>query len=387
MAKLTLRAIKAKHGDSLLLFAEGATVLIDGGPSGVYNQFLRDELQALERDGEDQPRIDLMMVSHIDADHIDGILDLTAELIEAREEDRETLVRIDRAWHNSFSDVIAKGSATSSASVKASAASAASAFDELTDLGLDADDSQLVLSSVAQGRQLRLDLKALNVDVNKRFNNRVALQDGAPGPWISGDLSLTVVGPTQSELDNLKKEWKKQLDKILEADGPASVAAAEKLDKSVSNLSSIVAIADADGKTALFTGDARGDMVLEWLENTGRLQPGNSIHFDIAKLPHHGSDRNVSPEFFERITADHYVVCGNGGHGNPEPKTLKMLFEARPGLDYKIHMTYGPDELKKNKKFKKEGNDTKLDELLSDPQKAAVLNFPADGETHIDIEL
>ncbi|MDJ0701016.1 MAG: hypothetical protein QNJ07_14275, partial [Woeseiaceae bacterium] len=246
---------------------------------------------------------------------------------------------------------------------------------------------ELVLPSVAQGRQLRLDLKALNVDVNKRFNNRVALQDGAPGPWISGDLSLTVIGPTQSELDKLRKEWKKQLKKILEADGPASVAAAEKLDKSVSNLSSIVAIADVDGKTALLTGDARGDMVLEWLENTGRLQPGNSIHFDIVKLPHHGSDRNVTPEFFERITADHYVVCGNGGHGNPEPKTLKMLFDARPDLDYKIHMTYGPKELKKNKKFKKEGNDTKLDTLLSDTNKAAVLNFPADGETHMDIEL
>ncbi|MDJ0700814.1 MAG: MBL fold metallo-hydrolase, partial [Woeseiaceae bacterium] len=158
MAKLTLRAIKAKHGDSLLLFAKGATVLIDGGPSGVYNQFLRDELRALERDGEDQPRIDLLMVSHIDADHIDGILDLTAELIEAREEDREPLVRIDRAWHNSFSDMIAQGNATSSASVKAAAASVASAFDELVDMGLDADDSELVLSSVAQGRQLRLDL-------------------------------------------------------------------------------------------------------------------------------------------------------------------------------------------------------------------------------------
>lgn len=387
MAKLTLRAIKAKHGDSLLLFAKGATVLIDGGPSGVYNQFLHDQLKALDRDGEDQPRIDLMMVSHIDADHIDGILDLTADLIEAREEDREPLVRIDRAWHNSFSDMIAKEEETSSASVKAEAASVASAFDELIDIGLAADDSNLVLSSVAQGRQLRLDLKALNVDVNKRFDNRVALQDGAPEPWTSGDLSVTVIGPTQSELDDLRKEWKKQLKKILEAEGPASVAAAQKLDKSVSNLASIVVIAEAGGKTALLTGDARGDMILAWLENTGKLQPGGSVHFDIVKLPHHGSDRNVSPEFFERVKADHYVACGNGGHGNPEPATLKMLFDARPDLDFTLHMTYGPEELKKNKKFKKVGNVAKLDELLADSEKAAVLNFPADGETHLDIEL
>jgi len=29
-------------------------------------------------------------------------------------------------------------------------------------------------------------------------------------------------------------------------------------------------------------------------------------------IPHHGSDRNVDPEFFKRVTADHYIVSGNG---------------------------------------------------------------------------
>ena len=49
MAEFIFRAVKAKHGDSLLLLADGVKVLIDGGPSGVYSQALRDQLSDLQR--------------------------------------------------------------------------------------------------------------------------------------------------------------------------------------------------------------------------------------------------------------------------------------------------------------------------------------------------
>ena len=372
---MILRAIKAKHGDSILLLGDGAQVLIDGGPSGVYNQTLRSQLQKLERDGEDQPRIDLLIVSHIDADHIDGVLDLTAEILEARDEEREPIVRIDRAWHNSFADTIAKSVAGKSSSVKAAAASIASAIEDLDIPGLDMRDSKLVLSSVAQGRQLRLDLKALNVDLNKRFANQIALQKSAVGPWKIGDINLTVIGPTQDEVDKLKTEWIKQLE-ILDRNGTIDLASGEGFDTSVSNLASIVVIAESHGKKALLTGDARGDMILRWLEKTEVLKPNESVHFDILKLPHHGSDRNVTPEFFKRVTADQYLVSGNGGHGNPEPNTFEMLFEARPNLDYEIHMTYSPDELRNNKAFVKAGNVERFDKVFNTDKRRNIRTFP-----------
>lgn len=386
MTGLTLRAIKAKHGDCLLLFAEDATVLIDGGPSGVYKRFLRGQLEALPKDGDEPPLIDLMMVSHIDADHIDGILDLTDELIEARNEERDPIVDIRRAWHNSFADTIAKITGAGVSASRGDAASLASAMDELDFSHFDPHDSKLVLSSVGQGRQLRLDLKALNIDVNQRFKDRMAILGNAASPWQCGALSLDVIGPAQEQIDKLKKTWAKDLKKILEKEADAETVALS-MDTSVSNLASIVVVAEAAGKTALLTGDARGEMIMEWLEKTGRLAPGGSIRFDILKLPHHGSNRNVTPEFFERVTADHYVFCGDGKHGNPEPETLKMLFEARPNLTYQIHMTYGPDELKSHKEFKKEGLISKLDDVLSPPERRAVLHYPADGETHIDISV
>ncbi|WP_306262690.1 MBL fold metallo-hydrolase [Pararhizobium sp. IMCC21322] len=386
MTALTLRVIKAKHGDSLLLFADDNTILIDGGPSGVYDRYLRHQLQALPKSGEEPPVIDLVMVSHIDADHIDGILDLTAELIEARDEERDPIVHVRRAWHNSFADTIAKSVGVSPAATRSQAASLAGAFDEMSLGGFDPHESKLVLASVGQGRQLRLDLKALNIDVNQRFKDRLALLDNAQTPWKSGALSLDVIGPGQEQVDRLRKEWAKKLKKILEKEADAETAA-HSMDTSVSNLASIVVVAEAYGKTVLLTGDARGKMIMEWLEKTGRLQSGGTVHFDILKLPHHGSDRNVTKEFFQRVTADHYVVCGDGKHGNPEPNTLDMLFEARPELNYTVHMTYSPAEIKTHKDFKKDGLDAKLDQILSDPGRVAALNFPGDGATHIDISI
>ena len=101
----------------------------------------------------------------------------------------------------------------------------------------------------------------------------------------------------------------------------------------------------------------------------------------------HGSDRNIDKRFFERVTADHYLICGNGGHGNPEPGTLQMLFDVRPDLNYQIHMTYGPAELKRNKTYKKHGNHTRLAELLNSPERRSILHYPKSGARSIDVEL
>ena len=103
-------------------------------------------------------------------------------------------------------------------------------------------------------------------------------------------------------------------------------------DDSVPNLSSIVVLAESgerERKTMLFTGDARGDKILQGLELVGLVEPGGSLHVDVLKCPHHGSIANVEQDFFERVTADHYVFSGNGEHGNPDRETLELLVAAR----------------------------------------------------------
>jgi hypothetical protein len=108
----------------------------------------------------------------------------------------------------------------------------------------------------------------------------------------------------------------------------------------VFNLSSIVVVAEAGGKSILLTGDARGDDILDGLEAEGLLKKGGTVHFDVLKLPHHGSERNVETDFFRQVTADHYVISADGRDGNPEVATLQMISDARKDSDdFTVHLT------------------------------------------------
>jgi hypothetical protein len=70
------------------------------------------------------------------------------------------------------------------------------------------------------------------------------------------------------------------------------------------------------------------------------MKPSGTLHVNILKVPHHGSSNNVDDDFFERISADHYVFSGDGEHGNPERETLEMLFRARGRAPFELHLTY-----------------------------------------------
>jgi hypothetical protein len=73
--------------------------------------------------------------------------------------------------------------------------------------------------------------------------------------------------------------------------------------------------------------------------------PERLVDSGVLKGQHHGSENNVTKDFFKRVTADHYVFSGNGQHGNPERATLEMLTEARGKAKYRILLTYPIDEI------------------------------------------
>lgn len=55
-------------------------------------------------------------------------------------------------------------------------------------------------------------------------------------------------------------------------------------------------------------------------------------------MPHFGSLRNVSPEFFRRVTADHYIIVPHQMFRLPAKEVLSMIVEARGAADYRIHL-------------------------------------------------
>ena len=334
-----LEALQAQHGDCLLLHygtaAKPQVIVIDGGPPPVYDKALRPALQKLKDDRGGTLKLPMVMVSHLDDDHIGGITKLSAELCDQLDNQQEQSWKIDTIWTNTFADLV-KDQPVLGSSLDAAAVSA-SVGESLP--GGDLEWSGAVVANVGQGRQLRDQAKRLG-KVNAPFDGLVISRQKAID--MKDGLSFVVVGPNESELAKLQKEWNKQIKRLKnKKKAPADVAA--YIDESAYNLSSVVVIAKSGGKTMLLTGDARGDYILQSLEDVGAVKKGKTLQVDILKMPHHGSDRNVDTDFFERIVADHYVFSGNGKFDNPEPECVRMLIDARGNDAYTMHLTYDPD--------------------------------------------
>ena len=387
---------RARKGDCLIVHYgskdEPGLVLIDGGPSQVYKPHLEPRLAQIRKarglgSNESLP-VDLMMVSHIDDDHINGILELTKELVEAKASQQPLPLKIRSFWHNTFDDIIGNTPDELVASVKASFGAASLSGEPDTE-GLDPDAAR-VLASVGQGFRLRDDARNLQLRINPQFGEKlvIAEKNGAPID-IGKGLKITVAGPMKAELIKLQKDHDAFLKKN-EADKKTKKALASFTDTSVANLSSLVLLAEVSKKSMLLTGDARGDKILEGLELAGLLKKGK-MHVNILKMPHHGSDRNIDRVFFQRVTADHYVFSGNGEHGNPERETLQMLLDESGDNEFTIHLTYPIDEIdierekdwkkeqQKEKTKKKDKPTTKVRENWS-PKKHSLTSFFAENK-------
>lgn len=361
----TLEAVPARYGDCLLLHYgtsdDPGLALIDGGPDQVWKPFLEKRLASIQKRRGDDFQIDLLMVSHIDDDHVLGVGEFTGAWRSAKTAGEKWPYPVKQAWFNSFERISnSKTLGAVTASVTASTGAAT-----LNEIDLDRpeiknpnkDEARAglkVLASVNNGNKVRKDLEALRVPINRGFAGDLVRPGGGPSvPFKLGpELTLHVAAPLSKQLEKLQLMFARKLE-------PEDALAAYT-DGSVPNLSSIAAIASYKGKTMLLTGDARGDYLIEGLKAEGLLAEGGTLHVDILKMPHHGSDRNVDPAFFTTITADHYVASADGTFGNPDRPTLEMLIDRRgKEAAYIIHLTYPLAQIDARRKQiweKKSGN-------------------------------
>lgn len=363
----SLDVIRARKGDCLILHYgsedDPRLIMIDGGPTSVYAPHLRPRIEKIRKARdlkEKEPlQVDLLMVSHVDDDHIQGILDLTKELIEARMGKKPQLVQVLSLWHNSFDNIIDNSPDELTAAFKSQFGTASMEGELPDDVTIDADDedeetivaSLKVLASIEQGSRLRGEAESLGFEPNPEFDGKLIMAtENGEAVDIGPGLKFTVVGPMKPELVKLHKKHEEWLIDLKEKGKSPPEALAAYVDKSVPNLSSIVVLAEVGDKRMLLTGDARGDKILEGLELVGLIEKGGKMPVDLLKVPHHGSSNNLDDDFFERITADHYVFSGDGEHGNPERESLQMLLDARGDDDYTIHLTYPIAEIDEARK-------------------------------------
>ena len=307
-----MRVVQAEFGDCFLLEYGSAVaprfLLVDGGPPDTWELHLESELAGIAQVGG---TLDLVMLSHVDNDHIVGLLDLLARL---RADGAAPLIGVGGIWHNSFGRTV-DVDGTLGPRLRAATMNAASV------------QSAVAVNGIAEGNALRLAAQALGIPLNAGFPGDLVCADDHPQPVLLDNLKLTVVGPTRANLDELRAQWQTWLaaheDAV--ADGDPQVMA--NSDRSVPNLSSIVVLAEADGKRVLCTGDGRSDHLLQGLGQAGLLDAGGAVHVDVLKVAHHGSDRNATRKFFRLVTADTYVLSANGKDDNPDLATLIWIVE------------------------------------------------------------
>jgi beta-lactamase superfamily II metal-dependent hydrolase len=311
---LDLHVIQAEHGDCFLAEyrsqGPSRSILIDGGPSQTYANHLK---YALHDRVSETGRLDLIVISHIDNDHISGVVSLLKNLRMDRRRSLSGSLRIDRIWHNSL--VKAIGIKSDIASRTLDLASKAD------NAGLLHNLSDAAMRGFAQGDQVSKLAADVGIQVNAGFREGLLLRENAPTPWPMEDMSIWILGPNRQSLERLQWEWFEWL-----KEKTAKPITRERIDTSIPNLSSIMLLLEAGERRILLPGDGTGREILEGLQTTGKLDALGQIHVDILKLPHHGSMRNVSEEFLEKVTADLYVISANKDH--PDAATLAWLVKS-----------------------------------------------------------
>jgi beta-lactamase superfamily II metal-dependent hydrolase len=385
---LQLEALQAHDGDCLLLHydpgAKPGLILIDGGSTGIYRSVLQKRLDQL-RGKNPVLNLRLVVVSHIDADHITGILDMFRQMSEKVNDGQQPSWKVTSLWHNAFEKVVGRHAASASSATVAAAASGTVDLKRLEEKGLQDPKALAVVASVKQGRDLQGFAKKLTkINAETSGDLIMAPKSGRTDIRIDKTLTFTIVGPREAELENLEKEWNKS-----KARHPADeqAAAADYMNRTVPNLSSIVFLAEqktGDGKSArmLLTGDAGGDLILDGLETAGLLDDNKQIKVDALKVQHHGSNHSVTEDFFRQVLADRYVISGNGKHGIPHTDTLTWLSRARTGEPYHVYMTNR--QLKDGQEDLTKGLDDFLDEEAAN-QPLHQYHFRRDNELSIAI--
>lgn len=324
--------IQAEYGDCFLIelgenLSNSHYILIDGGPSAIYKYRLRPSLEEICKNKV----LDLIVCTHIDIDHIGGLLGLFHDLSNSQANNPVSKLGVKNLWHNSFQELLG-----------ASTADIANINKFLTSIEPlhyinSKPDTLSVMKAVGEGIDLGDLAKKLSIPINTQFKDGIAAADKNTPSIKIGGATLQMLGPSQKNVERLRKLWNdwvaKHKKKKVSYEQYTELVA---IDSSVSNLSSIMFLMEYDGKKAIFTGDGLASDIIEMLSLKGLLNKDGKIQADVLKVPHHGSERNISKDFFERIMADTYIISANGRDDNPSFSTLELIIECAEKRGNKI---------------------------------------------------
>lgn len=316
---IRIKVLEAGHGDALIVETsigdETFRILIDGGPAECFERRQGAKrtigpLQA-ELDGmvARQERFDLTILTHVDDDHIGGLL-------RACRHEKYRAVIANEVWFNSGRLIAeAMGGAVPE------------------DSTIWIDDPNDRLTSIAQGVEFD--------DILRQYcqvRRSVKIADGAEIPFRHG--KILILSPTEDQLRTLLAKWEKEKPDSLTSSARNDYELSfEELrdndvfseDSSVHNASSIAILIEVAGARALFLGDALPSTVCRTLREKLGVNEQNRLSVRVCKLSHHGSEANTNEELLSLLHCEKFIISTNGArHGLPDKMTLARIDKLSP---------------------------------------------------------
>lgn len=349
--KIEITLFPASAGDCILLefIEEDYRMLIDGGYAETYHNYLKIYLKELSKQGK---RINLLVITHIDADHIGGIQSFLKENGLAQHPD---IIGVDEVWYNAFTHMnreqvhnrdipyiikeILRGSIVANNTI--------------------VNDGRQDIS-VSQGNTVAGLLKNNKYNWNTLWNNGAVCIENGKHQKLTDKIKCTLLGPDEKALNELAKFWvskmknrvknfvicenelyneafecdcaqyKEESFEIIRKDIGYKIATEDEglkwelladswngqIDCSPTNRSSIAFMIEYDGIKMLFPGDSPLQLIQEELPDK----------IDVVKLPHHGSERNIDKEFIQNKEVSYYLLSTEGKiHGHPSKAVIGSI--------------------------------------------------------------
>ena len=369
MFKITM--LPAGWGDCLWIEygpagAPTKRILIDGGIGSTYKE-LKTRIELL---GQNDRHFELLIVTHIDADHIEGAVKLLGSISSLG-------VSFGDVWFNGFKHLPAD----------------------------EAPDHEL---GGAQGEFLSALIQSRGLPWNKWLKGEGVRADDTDGPRVIdfGDgMKLTILLPTRQALRNLRSEWKeavkeaglngatleevlkklskrtalRPVDDLVLGTKPIDVSKmADSVfvaDASKPNGSSITVLAEFEEKRILLTGDAHAHPLQSAIAKLAASTPNGRLKLNAMKMPHHGSSGNISIPVLKLLDCSHYLFSSNGKkHHHPDPETVARVIRYG-GKNPSLHFNYRSPESEIWEKLHKTTN-TPFEPF-----------YPKEGETGLTLPL
>lgn len=295
--EMIFKMLNVRYGDCFIISCknfkdEDINILVDGGPRGSYKKVLKDELKELRK-------LDYIFVTHIDHDHIKGIIELF--------QDTEMLnrLKIKRIYFNDYDSIVK--------------------FEPNINTSADERD---ILSGLINKFNNSKSREEEKIEVKSCYVSENDIEDGL----------IYILSPDKNNLSNLKDAWTNTR-RCEEDDYNQSIESLieEEIKDdqdtiNVENSSSIAFLLEAEGKKILMMGDADPSVVVKSLKNKYGLPTqgiiDKKIEVDVVKLSHHGGKNSVNNEFLETIKCDKYLISTDGSYyGHPYKKTLAHIIK------------------------------------------------------------